>query len=187
MIRKRGFPVLVAANGESGVALADRYVPSAIILDVMLPHIDGWHVMRSLKDNPRTRHIPVHFITCVEDRQKALSMGAIGFATKPVSAEQLNGVLQTIESSIAKSVKQLLIVEDQAAEAKSLVALLEEEGVEIKVAASGDEAISLLSSGSFDCMVLDLGLPDMSGLRSARAYSGDGEHAADSGHHPFRT
>ena len=164
MISKRGFSVLVAANGESGVALADRYVPSAIVLDVTLPHIDGWHVMSSLKDNPRTRHIPVHFITCTEDRQKALSMGAIGFATKPVSAEQLSGVLQTIEGSIAKSVRQLLIVEDQAAEAKSLVALLEEEGVEITVAASGDEAISLLSSGSFDCMVLDLGLPDMSGL-----------------------
>ena len=164
MIRKRGFSVLVAANGESGVALADRFVPSAIVLDVMLPSIDGWRVMSSLKDNPRTRHIPVHFITCVEDRQKALSMGAIGFATKPVSMEQLNGVLQTIEKSIAKSVKQLLIVEDQAVEAKSLVALLEEDGVETTVAASGDEAIALLSTGSFDCMVLDLGLPDMSGL-----------------------
>jgi CheY-like chemotaxis protein len=164
MIRKRGFSVLVAANGESGVALADRFIPSAVVLDVMLPNIDGWRVMSSLKDNPRTRHIPVHFITCKEDRQKALSMGAIGFATKPVSVEQLNGVLQTIEGSIAKSVKQLLIVEDKAVEAKSLVALLEEDGVEITVAASGDEAIALLSSGSFDCMVLDLGLPDMSGL-----------------------
>ncbi len=164
MIRKRGFSVLVAENGESGVALADRYVPSAIVLDVMLPHIDGWHVMRNLKDNPRTRHIPVHFITCMEDRQKALSMGAIGFVTKPVSTEQLNTVFQTIEGSLAKSVKQLLIVEDEAAEAKSLVALLEEDGVEITVASSGDEAIGLLSSGAFDCMVLDLGLPDMSGL-----------------------
>ncbi len=165
MIRKRGFPVLVAENGESGVALADRYVPSAIVLDVMLPHIDGWHVMRNLKDNPRTRHIPVHFITCMEDRQKALSMGAIGFVSKPVTTEQLDTVFQTIEGSLAKSVKQLLIVEDEAAEAKSLVALLEGDGVEITVASSGDEAIRLLSSRPFDCMILDLGLPDMSGLQ----------------------
>jgi hypothetical protein len=164
MIRKRGFPVLAAANGESGIALADHYVPSAIVLDVMLPHIDGWRVIRTLKDNPRTRHIPVHFITCLDDRQKALSMGAIGFVTKPVSTEQLNEVLQTIEGSLAKSVKQLLIVEDNATEAKSLVALLEDGGVEITVAASGEEAIGLLSSGSFDCMVLDLALPDMSGF-----------------------
>ena len=112
MVRKRGFAALVAADGESGIALADRYPPSAIILDVMLPHIDGWGVMRSLKDNPRTRHIPVHFITCLEERQKAMAMGAIGFVTKPVSVEQLNEVFQTIEDSIAKSVKRLLIVED---------------------------------------------------------------------------
>ncbi len=164
MIRKRGFPVLVASNGESGIALADRYVPSAIILDVMLPHIDGWRVIRNLKDKPRTRHIPVHFITCLEDRQKALSMGAIGFVTKPVSMEQLNNVLETIEGSLAKSVKQLLIVEDNATEAKSMTALLEDGGVEITVAASGEEAIGLLSSSSFDCMVLDLALSDMSGF-----------------------
>ncbi|MFZ3017015.1 MAG: response regulator [Gallionella sp.] len=164
MIRKRGFPVLVAGNGESGVALAGRYAPSAIVLDVMLPHIDGWRVMRSLKDNPRTRHIPVHFITCMEDRQKALAMGAIGLVTKPVSAEQLNEVFQTIEGSIARSVKHLLIVEDNTTEARSMVALLEEEDVEITVAASGEDALSLLASGAFDCMVLDLSLSDMSGF-----------------------
>jgi CheY-like chemotaxis protein/HAMP domain-containing protein len=164
MIRKRGFPVLLASNGESGIALADHYVPSAIVLDVMLPHIDGWRVMRSLKDNPRTRHIPVHFITCLEDRQKALSMGAIGFVTKPVSMEQLNEVLVTIEGSLAKSVKQLLIVEDNATEARSMTVLLEEAGVEITVAANGEEAITLLLSTSFDCMVLDLTLSDMSGF-----------------------
>lgn len=164
MIHKRGIPVLVASNGESGIALAERYRPSAIILDVSLPHIDGWGVMRYLKDNPVTRHIPVHFITCMENRQKALVMGAIGFVTKPVSTEQLNNVFMTIEGSISKSVKKLLIVEDNAIEAKSIVALLEEIGVEITVAESGEEAINLLSSGSFDCIVLDLGLSDMTGF-----------------------
>jgi len=164
MIKERGFAAIVASDGESGIALADRYLPSAIILDVMLPHIDGWGVMRSLKDNPRTRHIPVHFITCLEDRQKAMAMGAIGFATKPVSMEQLNEVFQSIEGSLAKSVKKLLIVEDDAVQAKSMVALLEESVVDIAVAVSGEEAIGLLSTQSFDCMVLDLGLSDMSGF-----------------------
>ncbi|OHC71712.1 MAG: regulator [Rhodocyclales bacterium RIFCSPLOWO2_02_FULL_63_24] len=164
MVKERGFAVLVAADGESGIALAERYLPSAIVLDVMLPHIDGWGVMRSLKDNPRTRHIPVHFITCMEDRQKAMAMGAIGFATKPVSMEQLNEVLQSIEGSLDKAVRRLLIVEDNADEAKSMVALLEEGGVEITVAASGREAIDLLAAQFFDCMVLDLGLSDMSGF-----------------------
>ncbi len=164
IIKERGFATLVAADGESGIALANHYQPSAIVLDVMLPRIDGWGVMRSLKDSPRTRHIPVHFITCMEDRQKAMSMGAIGFATKPVSVDQLNDVLQSIEGSLAKSVRKLLIVEDNADEAKSMVALLEDSVVDIAVAVTGQEAIGLLAAQPFDCLVLDLGLSDMSGF-----------------------
>ena len=164
MVKERGFDALVASDGESGIAMAKRFLPSAIVLDVMLPHIDGWGVMRSLKDNPLTRHIPVHFITCLEDRQKAMAMGAIGFATKPVSMEQLTEVFQSIEGSLAKSVRKLLIVEDNQDEAKSMVALLEESLVDIVVAVSGKEAIDLLSAQPFDCMVLDLGLSDMSGF-----------------------
>lgn len=164
MVKERGFEALIAADGESGLAMARRFQPNAIVLDVMLPHIDGWGVMRSLKDDPRTRHIPVHFITCLDDRQKAMAMGAIGFATKPVTMEQLNEVFRSIEDSIDKSVRKLLIVEDNKDEAKSMVALLEESIVAITVAETGKAAIDLLSSQSFDCMVLDLGLSDMSGF-----------------------
>jgi CheY-like chemotaxis protein len=127
----------------------------------MLPNIDGWGVMRSLKDNPATRHIPVHFITCLEERQKAMSMGAVGFVTKPVSSEQLDSVFNTLESAIDKTMKQLLIVEDDQDQAKALVALLHERDVTITVAESGAKAIELLSNEQFDCIVLDLGLADM--------------------------
>ncbi|MBI5921376.1 MAG: response regulator [Betaproteobacteria bacterium] len=164
MIRERGFSPLLAGDGEAGLAMASRYSPSAIILDVMLPRIDGWNVMRLLKENPVTRHIPVHFLTCLEDRQKALSMGAIGFTTKPVSMEQLSQVLQSIEGALAKSPKKLLIVEDNSDEAKSMVALLQEGDVEITVAAKGGDAIELLTARAFDCIILDLGLADMSGF-----------------------
>ncbi len=164
MIRARGFSVLVAESGEKGLELAERELPSAIILDVMLPGIDGWNVMRSLKDNPRTRHIPVHFLTCLEERQKALGMAAIGFATKPVDSDQLNKVIEAIERSVTKSVKRLLVVEDDQNEAYSIVALLDDKEVEISVASSGREAVDLLASETFDCVVLDLGLPEMSGF-----------------------
>ncbi len=164
MVRERGFAVLSARDGETGLALAEHHLPSAIILDVMLPNIDGWGVMRRLKDNPHTRHIPVHFVTCLEERQKAMAMGAIGFVTKPVDPRQLNEVFEAIEGSVAKSVRKLLIVEDDAAESASMVALLEERGVEITVASTGKEAIELLSSQAFDCVVLDIGLSDMSGF-----------------------
>ncbi|WP_243688386.1 response regulator [Geotalea toluenoxydans] len=164
MVRERGFAALAAANGEDGLYLADHCLPDAIILDVMLPHVDGWGVMRLLKENPRTRHIPVHFLTCLEDRQKAMSMGAIGFVTKPVDPDQLAELFATIENAISRSVRKLLIVEDDPAESKGLVALLEGRDVAISVAGSGKEAMDLLSREAFDCMVLDLGLSDMSGF-----------------------
>jgi len=161
MVRQRGFLVLIAADGESGIALAERYQPNAVILDVMLPHIDGWGVMRSLKDNPKTRHIPVHFITCLEERQKAMSMGAIGFVTKPVTSDQLDSVFGALENAIEKTTKKLLIVEDDPAQVQAMVALLEERNVTISVAENGAAAIDRLGRESFDCIVLDLGLSDM--------------------------
>ncbi|NRR30606.1 response regulator [Oxalobacteraceae bacterium] len=163
MVRQRGFAAIVALDGESGLALAQHYLPSAVLLDVMLPHIDGWGVMRSLKDGADTRHIPVHFITCLEERQRALEMGAVGFVTKPVGTEQMEQVFAALEQALQRTARQLLIVEDDANEALSLVALLSERNVELTVASSGAEAIALLEAGHFDCMVLDLGLADMSG------------------------
>lgn len=160
-VKGRGFAGMVAADGENGIALAEQYQPSAIILDVMLPHIDGWGVMRSLKDNPKTRHIPVHFITCLEERQKAMSMGAVGYVTKPVNSDQLDSVFSTLEEAMDRSMKMLLIVEDDKAQATAMVALLETRNVTIIVADTGRKAIELLLNDKFDCIVLDLGLADM--------------------------
>jgi CheY-like chemotaxis protein len=163
-VREHGFKAIVATDGESGLALAERVAPSAIILDVMLPHIDGWGVMRNIKDNPRTRHIPVHFITCLEDRQKALSMGAIGFLSKPVNSDQLDEVFKAIGAAIDKSAKKLLVIEDNEAEAKSIVALLEMGSLEIVTVRSGGEALERMRQERFNCVVLDLGLADMNGF-----------------------
>lgn len=163
-VRQRGFAGVVAADGPSGVALAQELRPCAIILDVMLPVMDGWGVMQHLTDHPATRHIPVHFLTCLEERQKGMAMGAIGFVTKPALPEELDRVLNTIEAAVSQQLKKLLIVEDDPAEAASLVALLTERQIEIQVAATGAEAIGLLEAAAFDCIVLDLGLRDMSGF-----------------------
>lgn len=163
-VRNNQFAAVVASDGESGIKLAHHFLPSAIILDVSLPNIDGWEVMRRLKDFPQTRHIPVHFITGVEDRKTAMEMGAIGFITKPITVEQLSGVLTTIEDALSKTVRKLLIVEDNPEELKSLIALLSEKNILISAASSGREAIEQLNTHHFDCMVLDLGLSDMSGF-----------------------
>jgi len=163
-VRERGFSAITATDGDSGIELAEKYHPSAILLDVMLPRLDGWGVMQKITDNPQIRHIPVHFITCIEERQKALSMGAIGFVTKPVTVEQLDTIFGTIEDTVLRTLKKLLIVEDDKAHAAALVTLLEERDISISVAESGEQAIRLLSDEPYDCIVLDLGLADMSGF-----------------------
>ena len=164
MVRERGFKAVAAADGPGGLALAEALLPAAIILDVMLPGLDGWGVMQRLAANPRTRAIPVHFLSCLEGRQRAMAMGAIGYVTKPATMAELDTVLGTIEAALARRVKQLLIVEDDRDEARSLVALLEGRDVEIRLAGTGAAAIALLQAGRFDCIVLDLGLSDMSGF-----------------------
>jgi CheY-like chemotaxis protein/signal transduction histidine kinase/CHASE3 domain sensor protein len=164
LVRERGFAALHAPDGPGGVAMAEQYLPSAILLDVILPGLDGWAVMQRLTDKPRTRHIPVHFLTALDERQKAMAMGALGYFTKPISPEQLQSILSLVEAAISQQARNLLLVEDDPAEAKSLCALLEDRHIFIHQAHSGAEAIRLFGEHPFDCIVLDLGLADMSGF-----------------------
>jgi CheY-like chemotaxis protein len=120
--------------------------------------------MRRLKDNPATRHIPVHFITCLDERQKGMAMGAVGFFTKPVTPGQLEEIFSTIEKCVTKSMKRLLIIEDNTVEAESMTSLLQDRNLEINVAGTGGEAIDILGREQVDCIVLDMGLPDMPGF-----------------------
>lgn len=160
----RGFKVLSALNGEIGLQLAQDYKPSAIILDIGLPGINGWKVMEELKNHAETRHIPVYFISVMDESKQALQMGAIGFLSKPVSQEKLDQVFQKIEKTISKIVKHLLIVEDDEAMIKGMRELIGNGDVETVIAENGQKAQELLKSQEFDCMVLDLKLPDISGL-----------------------
>ena len=164
LVRAHGLAALHAQDGQTGLAMAKRYLPDAILLDVILPGLDGWGVMQELTDNLRTRHIPVHFVTALEERQKAMAMGAMSYLTKPVQQDQVDAILTAIEHSAALRVRNLLLVEDDPAEAKSLCALMENRQIRIHLAASGAQAIHLFEESAFDCMVLDLGLADMTGF-----------------------
>ncbi len=164
LANEKGFKCLAAENGETGLYMADYYKPSAIILDVGLPGIDGLSVMERLKSNPATRHIPVNFISGSENNLDAMRMGAIGYLTKPVSVEMLDDSFKKIEGIISKKVKKLLVVEDNEDMRKSITELIGNGDVNTTGVSSGQEAHNLLKSGEFDCMVLDIGLSDMSGF-----------------------
>ena len=166
----------VCADGETGLEYARHYRPSAIILDIGLPGIDGWEVMDRLKDDPRTRDIPVHFLSGKDERKKALELGAIDFLTKPVNQKEMLEAFGKIEKAIEKNVRRLLVVEDSEIQHESIRELFDQKGVEITAVHSGEEALNELRSGVFDCMILDLSLPDMTGFDLLRTTHGNDEY-----------
>jgi HAMP domain-containing protein/CheY-like chemotaxis protein len=164
LARSRGFKVLVAARGAEGLALAREYHPSAVSLDVFLPDMLGWTVLNHLKQDPATRHIPVQLLTMDEDRQHGLARGAFSFVTKPITPEGLEHALDRIKDYAAPRRKRLLVVEDDPAEQLSIRELLGHDDIDVTIKASGEEALAAVLESNFDCVVLDLRLPDMSGF-----------------------
>jgi CheY-like chemotaxis protein/signal transduction histidine kinase/HAMP domain-containing protein len=162
--RDKGFKVLVAMTGTEALALAREYRPTAISLDVMLPDMLGWTVLNHLKQDPKTRHIPVQMLTLDEDRHHGLSRGAFAFVTKPTSTDELNAALARIREYSQPRRKRLLVVEDNPAEQLSTRELLWHEDIDIEVIDSGSAALEALARDTYDCIVLDLRLPDMSGF-----------------------
>jgi CheY-like chemotaxis protein/signal transduction histidine kinase/HAMP domain-containing protein len=162
--RDRGFKVLVATRGAEALVLAREYHPTAVSLDVFLPDMLGWTVLSHLKQDPATRHIPVQMLTLDEDRQHGLARGAFTFVTKPTTTEGLEAALARIKEYATPRRKRLLVVEDNAAEQLSIRELLGHDDIDIAVADTGKTALAILHEEPFDCVVLDLRLPDMSGF-----------------------
>jgi len=163
LAHEKNFKCMIAPNGETGLHYADYYNPSAIILDIGLPGIDGWEVMRRLQENPRTRHIPVHFMSGTDKSLEALRKGAIGFLQKPITINEINTAFDKIEGLISKPLKKLLVVEDDEAMRLSINELIGEDNIQITSASKGRDALELLNTETYDAMILDLGLEDMTG------------------------
>jgi signal transduction histidine kinase/CheY-like chemotaxis protein/CHASE3 domain sensor protein len=154
---------LVAQTANEALELATSYLPNAILLDVRLPDGSGLSVLQFLKDDPRTRHIPVHIVAGEDFSEIALHMGAIGFAVKPTTRDELKEIFQRLEDKGAKKVKRVLVVEDDARQRDSVVHLIKEDDIDIAAVATGAEALELLKGTVYDCMIIDLKLPDMDG------------------------
>jgi CheY-like chemotaxis protein len=160
----KGFKVLVAMGGAEALALAREFHPTAVSLDVFLPDMLGWTVLNHLKQDPATRHIPVQMLTLDEDRHHGLTRGAFAFVTKPTTPEGLESALGRIKEYAKPRRKRLLVVEDNAAEQLSIRELLGHDDIDISVVATGAEALEAVTKEPFDCVVLDLRLPDMTGF-----------------------
>jgi HAMP domain-containing protein/signal transduction histidine kinase/CheY-like chemotaxis protein len=173
LARDLGFRVLVANRADRALAMAREYRPTAITLDLRLPDADGWTILDRLKHDRATRHIPVHIISVEENWQRGLRLGAIDFMTKPASKDSLSDALTTLHEFVDRPVKRLLVVEDDEVARQSIVELIGAGDVETTTVGTGEEALAELQRQRFDCMVLDLGLPDMTGFQLISRIKGE--------------
>ncbi len=164
LAREKGFKCLVAQAGNVALALAQKYTPAAITLDIKLPDRSGWTILDRLKHDPRTRHIPVHIISVEEQRRRALRQGASTLLKKPVTNGDLAKTFDQISEFLTREWRELLLVEDDDAQRMSLVELIGNGDVRTTAVGTGQEALRRLKEQRFDCMVLDLKLPDMTGF-----------------------
>ncbi|HEY0823206.1 MAG TPA: response regulator [Ramlibacter sp.] len=158
-----GYRCLVAHDAREGCELALRHVPDAVLLDILLPDETGLAVLQRLKEDPRTRHIPVHALSAEDRSEPALQMGAIGYARKPASREDLQDVFRRLEAKLSQKVKRVLLVEDDRRQQESVTALIGDGDVEIVAVSRGADALQALADSVFDVMIIDLKLPDMTG------------------------
>ena len=160
---QNGFKCLSAATGEDGLLLATKYKPQAIILDMELPGINGHNVLLELKSNPSVRHIPVHIISAIERSLEPVKEGAIEYLMKPVDKKDLEEAFKRIENFVSRKIKNLLIIEDSENSRKAMRILIGTGDVKCFEAGTGKDALALYKQNHIDCIILDIGLPDMSG------------------------
>ncbi|SEJ03217.1 Signal transduction histidine kinase [Sphingobium sp. AP50] len=174
--REMGFQCIVAGTAEEAVHLARKFRPSAVVLDLGLPDQSGLTVLDRLKHDDDTRHIPIHVVSASDHSQTALSLGAIGYLVKPVRRDQLAEVLTGLQAKLATRMRRVLIVEDDAVQRDAVGRLLQSGDVETVGVGTAAECLEQLRQQTYDCMVLDLSLPDASGYSLLETLSRDGTH-----------
>ncbi len=171
LAQEMDFHCILAHTASEGLAAATLHLPSAIVLDVNLPDFSGLGVLDQLKRNPATRHIPVHVVSVADYSQEAMGRGAVGYALKPVKREELVQALERLEAKFTQGMRRVLVVEDDERQRESMRALLATEGVDIVCVENATAALEHLRSSTFDCMVMDVNLPDLSGYELLKAMS----------------
>jgi CheY-like chemotaxis protein/flagellar biosynthesis GTPase FlhF len=171
--RDLGFDALVATTAQTMWDLLARHTPEGIVLDIGLPDASGLTVLEQLKRDPRTRHIPVHVCSAHDFAHAALERGAVGYAVKPVRREDLQDALERIDRKAHQAEHHVLLVEDDPRQQEALTQLLEGDLVHITAVATAGEALAELRARTFDVVVSDLGLPDVSGMQLLEQMAAD--------------
>jgi CheY-like chemotaxis protein len=168
MLTKEGYRVALAADGKSGLALAQELKPAVITLDVMMPGMDGWAVLNALKADPATADIPVIMVTIVDDKGIGFTLGAADYFTKPIDWPRLLAVLKKYRKD--QGGQTVLVVEDEAPMRELLRRTLEKEGWRVIEAENGRQALERLADAVPAVILLDLMMPEMDGFAFMQAF-----------------
>jgi HAMP domain-containing protein/CheY-like chemotaxis protein len=163
--REKGFKGVICTRGTAALVVAHELKPDAITLDIHLPDQDGWRVMSRLKVDLATRHIPVQIITVDDNRHPTLARGALGFVTKSPATDRLQQAFANLKEFVDRPMKKLLLVEDDEIQRSSITELIGNGDVHTTLATTGQEALAAMEENKFDCVVMDFGLPDTSGIQ----------------------
>lgn len=172
-VRERHYKGIIAHQGNTGLSYARHYKPDAIILDMKLPVMDGAEVLTQLKSDPALRHIPVQIISGYDRKKEGMQLGAFDYVKKPISKEGFQSAFDRIEDFVNRKLKKLLIVEDNELQNKAIRELIGNGDVKCSSSYSGNEAYEMLKKEKFDCTIVDLGLPDMSGFELLEKIKGN--------------
>lgn len=171
--RQQLYKGLVVVRGDLAADMVERYMPLAVLLDIQLPMKDGWHVMAEIKENPKTRHIPVHIMSSLQVKKKSILEGAIDFINKPFALEQMGEMFKKIEHALARHPKKVLIVEENPKHAEALSYYLGSFNILSEIKTNVEDSIEALSSDAADCVILDMGIPDRTGYETLEAVKRD--------------
>ncbi|WP_312333909.1 response regulator [Sphingobacterium sp.] len=167
--RQQNYKGIVVVRGDIAAEMVARYMPLAVLLDIQLPLKDGWQVMAEIKENPKTRHIPVHIMSSLQVKRESLLQGAIDFINKPMALEQMGDMFRKIEHALTRHPKKVLIVEENPKHAAALSLFLASFNIASEIKSNVEESIAALSSDTADCVILDMGVPDRVGYETLEA------------------
>lgn len=167
--RQQNYKGIVVVRGDIAAEVVAQYMPLAVLLDIQLPLKDGWQVMAEIKENPKTRHIPVHIMSSLQVKRESLLQGAIDFINKPMALEQMGDMFRRIEEALTRHPKKVLIVEENPKHAAALSLFLGSFDIVSEIKSNVEDSIAALSSDTADCVILDMGVPDRVGYETLEA------------------
>lgn len=172
MALKEGYKTEICLRGDTGFMRICQLKPDAVLLDMHLPGMDGWNIIKRMKDNPELSHIPVHVVSGANEKPISLQQPLVSWVEKPASTEAIGKVFQTLKDNL-KQASKVLVIEDSPEQSMVIRQMLSNHGISCEIAETGNAGATKVKNENFDCIILDLNLPDSDGMSLLKQFKED--------------